>query len=107
VKEREARLEVFVQPVIERWQSPQLAESLSTFGGFCDMLGLSNLQSYLVSRRVNTIEDWAQFPLDEEGKTLNAAIEAAQNVSSASISERQTSNKSRMCPCVSRRHFWG
>jgi len=81
--QREARLEEFIQPVIERWQDPVLTASLSTFTGFCELLGLSNLQSYLLSRRVNEIEDWAATPLDEGGKALKSAIEAAQNVSCA------------------------
>jgi hypothetical protein len=80
-QQREARLEEFIQPVIERWRDPALTASLSDFAGFCELLGLSNLQSYLHSRRVNEIEDWAATPLDEEGKALKLAIEAAQNAS--------------------------
>lgn len=79
-KQREARLEEFIQPLVERWRDPALTASLSTFAGFCELLGLSNLQSYLHSRRVNEIEDWAVTPLDDEGKALKLAIEAAQNV---------------------------
>lgn len=80
-KQREARLEDFIQPVVERWRDPALTASLRTFAGFCELLGLSELQTYLHSRRVNEIEDWAATPLDEGGKALKLAIEAAQNVS--------------------------
>ena len=79
--QRETHLEDFVRPFIVQWQEERLSTSLRTFAGFCDLLGLSNLQNYLISRKANLIENWAAVPLDEEGKALQSSIEAAQNVS--------------------------
>ena len=62
------------------WQDPALSASLSSFAGFCDLLGLSSLQSYFVKRKANQIEDWAAAPLDDEGKVLRIQIEDARDV---------------------------
>ena len=82
-QKREARLEEFIAHVMRTWQDPALSASLSSFAGFCDLLGLSNLQSYLVKRKVNQIEDWAATPLDEEGQGLRLQMEAARDVCGA------------------------
>ena len=82
-QKREARLEEFIAHVIRTWQDPALSASLSNFAGFRDLLGLSNLQNYLVKRKVNQIEDWAAAPLDDEGKVLRLQIEAARDVCDA------------------------
>ena len=79
--QRETHLEEFIRPFISQWQEERLSSSLQSFAGFCNLLGLSNLQNYLMSRKVNLIENWAAVPLDEEGKALQSSIEAAQNVS--------------------------
>jgi exportin-5 len=50
-------------------------EALSTFGGFCDLLGLSKVRDYLVSRRVHEIQEWGQYRLDAEGQALQAELE--------------------------------
>ncbi|MCJ1390853.1 hypothetical protein MMC18_003714 [Xylographa bjoerkii] len=78
-QKREARLEEFIAHVIQKWQDPSLSSSLSSFSGFCDLLGLSNLQNYLVSRKVNQIEDWAAAPLDDEGQAMRFQMEAARD----------------------------
>jgi exportin-5 len=78
---RQARLEAFIQPVMLKWQHPQLANSLMNFEGFCSLLGISHLQEYFIRRNVHTIGDWASVPLDEEGKAMKARIEAALLVS--------------------------
>ena len=78
--QRETLLEEFVRPLALQWQEQKFATSLQTFAGFCDLLGLSNLQNYLVVRKVNLTENWAAIPLDEEGKALKSSIEVAQNV---------------------------
>ncbi|MCJ1432586.1 hypothetical protein MMC27_001943 [Xylographa pallens] len=78
-QKREARLEEFIADAIHMWQDPALSASLSTFAGFCDLLGLSNLQNYFVKRKVNQIEDWAAAPLDDEGKVLRFQMEDARD----------------------------
>ncbi|MCJ1398650.1 hypothetical protein MMC11_001851 [Xylographa trunciseda] len=75
---REARLEEFIAHVVQQWQDPALSNSLCNFAGFCELLGLSNLQNYLVSRKVNQIEDWATAPLDDEGQALRTQMETAR-----------------------------
>jgi exportin-5 len=50
-------------------------EALSSFGGFCDLLGLSKVRDYLVSRRVHEIQEWGQYKLDAEGQALQAELE--------------------------------
>ncbi|MCJ1378061.1 hypothetical protein MMC17_001157 [Xylographa soralifera] len=78
-QKREARLEEFIAHVIQTWQDPALSASLENFAGFCDLLGLSNLQNYFISRKVNEIEDWAAAPLDDEGQALRIQMEAARD----------------------------
>ncbi|MCJ1285753.1 hypothetical protein MMC26_005094 [Xylographa opegraphella] len=78
-QKREAHLEEFIAHVIQMWQDPALSTSLSSFAGFCDLLGLSKLQSYFVTRKVNQIEDWAASPLDDEGQALKLQMEAARD----------------------------
>jgi exportin-5 len=52
-----------------------LDETLSSFGGFCDLLGLSKVRDYLVSRRVHEIQEWGLNKLDAEGQALQAELE--------------------------------
>ena len=78
---RQVRLEDFISHVIQKWQDPVLSESLSSFTGFCDLLGLSNLQDYLIRRKVNQIDDWATTSLDDEGQALRFQMQAARDVS--------------------------
>lgn len=67
---REARLQGFLAPIRTAWESPDLTQSLSTFQGFCQLLSLDKVQAYLISRRVNLIEDWSTHQLDAEGVAL-------------------------------------
>lgn len=65
---RLARLEQIIQPVVETWQDPQLTEALSTFSGFCNVVGLGGLPEYLTAQRYASVQDWSNQPLDQEGK---------------------------------------
>ena len=69
-KPREARLERFLEPIIAQWQSAELTHSLTSFDGFCDLLGLAGIQQYVTSRAVHQIQDWSIHPLDDEGRAL-------------------------------------
>lgn len=68
------RLEGYLQPIRDAWNRPELTEALSTFDGFCKLMGLDQVQQYLSSRRVNEIQDFSNFSLDEEGQALQAGL---------------------------------
>jgi exportin-5 len=76
--DRARRLQSFVEPFMSKWSSPQLAESLQAFPGFCDLLGLNGFQEYFLNRKAHSIRDWADVQLDEEGLALKARIEGAR-----------------------------
>jgi exportin-5 len=56
-------------------------EAIGSFGGFCEMLGLGKVREYLVSRRVNEIQDWGLYQLDVEGQSLQVELEERLKVS--------------------------
>lgn len=78
---RVSRLQTIVQPVIDEWQNPELTEALSTFPGFCRLVGLDGLPEYLSSRDYAKAQDWTNTPLDEQGKTKQTHIQARISVS--------------------------
>lgn len=57
-------------PVRQGWSDPALTESLQTFDGFCQLLGLDKVQDYLITRNVHQITDFSNHILDPEGQTL-------------------------------------
>ncbi|KAF4632023.1 hypothetical protein G7Y89_g6104 [Cudoniella acicularis] len=69
------KLQGFIHPVQQLWQNNELEQSISSFPGFCDLLGLSKVRDFLVSRRVHEIDNWALYQLDVEGQTLQAELE--------------------------------
>ncbi|GAB7356132.1 hypothetical protein MBLNU459_g6730t1 [Dothideomycetes sp. NU459] len=73
---RIARLQSIVDPILESWQSPQLTEELSSFQGFCRLVGLEGLPHYLMSRKYSTVQDWSREPLDQDGKARQADVQA-------------------------------
>lgn len=72
---RLARLEQIIQPVVETWQDPQLTEALSTFSGFCNVVGLGGLPEYLTAQRYASVQDWSNQPLDQEGKARQTDVQ--------------------------------
>lgn len=72
---RLARLEQIIQPVVETWQDPQLTEALSTFSGFCNVVGLGGLPEYLTAQRYASVQDWSNQPLDQEGKVRQTDVQ--------------------------------
>jgi exportin-5 len=52
-----------------------MAEAISSFSGFCDLLGLSHVRNYLIDRRVDEIEEWGLYQLDAEGQALQKQLE--------------------------------
>lgn len=73
---RLARLQQIIQPVVQAWQDPQLTEALSSFSGFCNVVGLEGLPDYLSSRRYVTVLDWPSEPLDQEGKARQTQVQS-------------------------------
>jgi exportin-5 len=69
------RLQQIIQPVVDIWQDPQLTEALSTFSGFCSVVGLEGLPEYLSSQRYASIQDWPSQPLDQEGKARQTDVQ--------------------------------
>ncbi|KAI4855273.1 hypothetical protein E4T45_03292 [Aureobasidium sp. EXF-8846] len=72
---RLTRLQQIIQPVIETWQDPQLTEALSTFSGFCSVIGLEGLPEYLSKQRFASVQDWPSQPLDQEGKARQTDVQ--------------------------------
>ena len=61
-------------PISLSWQDAELTRSVSSFQGFCDLLGLGKVQEYLVSRQVHKVEDWSQYQLDAEGRAIQTEL---------------------------------
>lgn len=78
---REARLDQFLQPMVDQWQERRLSSSLSSFDNFSRLLGLESLQQYLFSRAVHKLPNWSAHPLDQQGKALQIQMQNALDVS--------------------------
>ncbi|KAI0389345.1 ARM repeat-containing protein [Xylariaceae sp. FL0594] len=72
------RLRGFLDPIRSQWQDPQLKQSLGSHAGFCELVALDKVQEYIVRRRMHEIQDWGAVELDDEGKALQAELEARQ-----------------------------
>lgn len=69
------KLHGFINPVQQLWQNPELNEAIRSFAGFCDLMFLSNVKDYLVSRHVHEIQEWGLYQLDSEGQALQKELE--------------------------------
>ncbi|KAK8156679.1 armadillo-type protein [Phyllosticta citrichinensis] len=69
-----ARLQQMMGEVKAGWQNPHLAESLSSFQSFCDMLGLDNIAEFMAAKGFHQVPDWASQQLDAEGQAKQAEI---------------------------------
>ncbi|KAK1139975.1 karyopherin [Aspergillus melleus] len=67
---RQYRLSSFVEPINQAWQEEELRQMSSSFGGFCDMLGLQSVGPYMQTRQAQKLEDWTSVPLDDEGRRI-------------------------------------
>ena len=81
LKLRETRLNGFLQPTIGDWQSSELSNALSSFNGFCDLIGMANVQQYFTTRAVHNIQNWSAHPLDDLGMSLRSQMQDALEVS--------------------------
>ncbi len=57
-------------------------QAISSFGSFCDLLGLSRVRDYLVTRRVHEIDEWGLYQLDAEGQDIQKELEERLKVRS-------------------------
>ena len=69
------KLRAFIQPVEQLWQNPELSDAISSFSGFCKLLGLDKVKDYLVSRRAHEIQDWGLHQLDAEGQAIQMELD--------------------------------
>ena len=65
------------------WRNPELGDAVSSFNGFCELLGLNKVKNYLVSRRANEIKDWGSHPLDAEGQAIQKELDERVRVSTS------------------------
>jgi len=75
------KLQAFITPVQQLWQNPQMDDAISSFGGFCDLLGLGTVRDYLVTRRVHEIDEWGLYQLDAEGQAIQKELDERLKVS--------------------------
>lgn len=67
---RQSRLTAFLEPIRESWQDAEFRRMCSSFDGFCSMLGLENVGSYMQAKQAHRLADWADVILDAEGKNV-------------------------------------
>lgn len=67
---RHSRLAGFLAPIREAWQDEEFRRMSSSFEGFCTMLGLENVGSYMQAKQAHKLEDWSSVALDNEGKLV-------------------------------------
>ncbi|OOQ81799.1 putative nuclear import and export protein Msn5 [Penicillium brasilianum] len=67
---RHSRLAGFLAPIREAWQDDEFRRMSSSFEGFCTMLGLENVGSYMQAKQAHKLEDWSSVALDNEGKLV-------------------------------------
>ncbi|KAK8131043.1 Protein MSN5 [Apiospora sp. TS-2023a] len=72
------KLAGFLQPIKAQWQTEDLKHALSSYTGFCQMMGLDKAQNYLARKRVHEINDWGSVGLDAEGQALQNELEERQ-----------------------------
>ncbi|KAL8831732.1 MAG: hypothetical protein Q9191_000703 [Dirinaria sp. TL-2023a] len=76
-KPRERKLEQFLHSLVSQWDNDLLSNSLSSFNGFCHLIGLGNVQQYARDRAIHRIQEWSEQPLDDEGKALQTHMHNA------------------------------
>lgn len=72
---RMQKLHAFITPIQHLWQDTELVEAISSFRGFCELLGLSKVRNYIASRQVHTIQNWGLYRLDAEGQSIQKELD--------------------------------
>jgi exportin-5 len=75
------KLHGFIDPIKTQWQDAQLKQSLNSHASFCELMGLDKAQAYVIHKRMHEVQEWGSVELDDEGKALQAELEARQIVS--------------------------
>ncbi|KAK2803210.1 hypothetical protein FQN50_007077 [Emmonsiellopsis sp. PD_5] len=73
---RQSRLHSFIEPIRASWGNEEFKQISSSFGGFCQMLGLDRVWPYLQAKQAQKIEDWSVIPLDDEGQNIQSDMSA-------------------------------
>ncbi|KAK2745216.1 hypothetical protein FQN55_006341 [Onygenales sp. PD_40] len=73
---RQSRLHSFIEPIRVSWGNEEFKQVSSSFGGFCQMLGLDRVWPYLQAKQAQKIEDWSVISLDDEGKNIQSDMSA-------------------------------
>lgn len=68
------RLKSMVQPMADEWADPALQKHLSSFEGFCELLGMGQLTDFLAKNHFQDVRDWSAQNLSDEGKELQSTI---------------------------------
>ena len=69
------KLNGFIHPVQNLWRDREMNQTITSFDGFCELLGLNRVKNYLVSRRVGDIQDWGSYQLDADGQSIQKDLE--------------------------------
>lgn len=67
---RQSRLASFLEPIRQAWQDEEFRRMSSSFEGFCSMLGIENVGSYMQAKQAHRLADWSSVMLDSEGKLV-------------------------------------
>lgn len=89
---RESRLRGFIEPIRQSWQNEEFKQMSSSFGGFCNLLGLQKVGPYMQAKQAWKLEDWSAVPLDEEGKRIQEEMTAKFQVSRTSLESKSYNN---------------
>lgn len=67
---RQSRLTSFLEPIKSAWQDEEFRRMSSSFEGFCSMLGIETVGSYMQAKQAHRLADWPSVALDSEGKLV-------------------------------------
>ena len=88
---RWTKLASFLDPIQQAWQNPSLTRDISTFEGFCKMLDIDKVGTYMQNRGAHRIDDWSSTPLDQAGMELQShTFEGFQDVTRCVDREPET-----------------
>jgi len=69
------RLKTIFEPIANGWTDQQLGRQLESFSGFCSITNVDHLAEFIIAARFNSIENWSNTPLNEQGRKMQDAIE--------------------------------
>lgn len=71
---QETRMRQLLIQVKDAWQNSDFTNSVASFQGFCNTLGMAQLPDFLSSNNFRGVQDWAEQPLGNEGQAMQASI---------------------------------